>query len=295
MCESFSKIDKILALKISSYKVIPYYLLNIITIFLINLIFSWYPRLKMKFLFVECGIDEATHFAIFGSDLKFYLTVKKQYNLPDIEGTALKRYCFSNIENKIILFNFKLFNYIYVEKLTEFISLKFIINTTTDNIQKYFMDGLNEMEVEHQRQIFGECNLKIKVDSVLALILKEITDPFYIFEIFAIILWFYNEYEKYATVILVATVLSIAFAIYETRTNLLNIQKMANYSCDLGIFRINKVNLSKSKKGEKELLKCKSTNLVPGDMFELPNDDWILPCDAILINGKLFTNLNFIL
>ena len=164
------------------------------------------------------------------------------YNLPEIEGSALRRYCSSSIvETKIILFNYKLFKYVFIEKLNEFVSLKFNINTSTDNINKYLTRGLDLNEVEYQRQIFGECDLHIKVDSVLVLIIKEILDPFYIFEFFAIILWFYNEYEKYAFVIAIATVFSLTFAIYETRSNLLNIQKMAHYSCPLGIFRINKV------------------------------------------------------
>lgn len=73
------------------------------------------------------------------------------------------------------------------------------------------------------------------------LTLKEITDPFYIFQVFSVCLWYTNSYGKYATVIVVTTLISLIISIYETRMNLVNIKKMAKYSCKLNVFRQDEV------------------------------------------------------
>jgi magnesium-transporting ATPase (P-type) len=93
----------------------------------------------------------------------------------------------------------------------------------------------------HQENIFGKCDIDIVVNSVFYLILKELSDPFYIFQIFSIVLWLVEGYYNYAAVLIMTTVISITIAIKETRSNLLNIKKMAKYSCDINVFRQNEV------------------------------------------------------
>lgn len=44
------------------------------------------------------------------------------------------------------------------------------------------------------------------------------------------------------------------------------------------------------KAGEKTQIKINSTELVPGDLFEIPESDFALPCDAILCNGTVILN-----
>lgn len=138
-------------------------------------------------------------------------------------------------------FRFKLYNYIYNENEKNFKSIKFNIKTTQEKIHKIFTKGLNSEEIIYQRNIFGNCDLVVKIDSVVTLFLKEVTDPFYIFQIFSIILWFYYDYEPYAIVILVTTVISLGYSVYETRVNLVNIQQMARYTCKLNVFRQSEV------------------------------------------------------
>lgn len=67
------------------------------------------------------------------------------------------------------------------------------------------------------------------------------TDPFYIFQFFSILLWFFNQYAQYAIIIVVTTLLSLVISVYETRINLVNIQKMAKYSCKINVFRQSEV------------------------------------------------------
>lgn len=130
-----------------------------------------------------------------------------------------------------------MFNYIYNEIEENFNSVSFNIKTTQENIHKIFFKGLNISELIYQHKIFGVCDLEVNIDSVFSLFLKEVTDPFYIFQVFSVILWFSNDYAKYATIIVITTLISLIISVYETRMNLVNIKDMAKYSLKVNVFR----------------------------------------------------------
>lgn len=96
---------------------------------------------------------------------------------------------------------------------------------------------MNENEYIYQGKIFGKSDLDIKIESVFSLIIKEVTDPFYIFQVFSITLWMFNDYVQYAVIIIITTLISLILSVYETRVNLVNIQKMAKYSCKVNVYR----------------------------------------------------------
>jgi cation-transporting ATPase 13A2 len=225
-------------------------------------------------------------------DKIFYIVNLEEYHLPNIKYSHLKNFCKTNIhKSKITLFQFKLFKYLYNFQTNSFHGIKFDIKTSQENIHSHFLNGLDREEVTHQKLIFGQADLDIRIDSIWTLILKEVTDPFYIFQVFSIILWYFDEYAKYATVIVLTTLISLIVSVWETRSNLLSIQKMARYACDVEVYRKGEENSKEeSKKDIKEHFKISSRELVPGDLFELPEDGMTLPCDLILISGTVIVN-----
>ncbi len=241
-CEDFSKIKKILSLRVNCFKKFFYLLFSIFTLGIFNLIVVWFPKIKLTLFYSLCKIEHATHFAIFGMDGNFYISNAVEFTLPEVSDSHLKKFCIFNVVgSKIKLFEFKLFKYIYLSQDQTFVSLKFSIKTSLENIHKYFTVGLNDDEQSHQRTIFGECDLAFNIDSVWKLIFKEVADPFYLFQVFSICLWFWEDYWKYSTVIVVTTIISLAISVYETRVNLLNVQKMAKYSCEINVIRVDEV------------------------------------------------------
>ena len=130
-----------------------------------------------------------------------------------------------------------MFNYIYNEKEETFNSVSFNIKTTQENIHKIFTKGLTSPDLIYQKNIFGICDLEVNIDSVFTLFIKEVTDPFYIFQVFSVILWFSNDYAKYATVIVITTLISLIISVYETRMNLVSVKDMAKYSLKINVFR----------------------------------------------------------
>ena len=68
------------------------------------------------------------------------------------------------------------------------------------------------------------------------------TDPFYLFQVYSVILWYCTEYYYYASVIVVLAVLSLVLSVYGTYKNLKKIQEISRYSCPVKVYRRNENN-----------------------------------------------------
>ena len=90
------------------------------------------------------------------------------------------------------------------------------------------------------------------------------------------VLWFWDGYVYYAACILIISVTSAVASLVETRSNLRNIRKMANYTCTISVMRSG---------DENTLTLTNSANLVPGDVIEIPEGGTPMPCDLILLTG----------
>jgi len=95
------------------------------------------------------------------------------------------------------------------------------------------------------------------------LLIQSILSPFYIFQIFSVTLWFVDEYEIYATCILVTSLVSMTFELVDLRKNLKKLRTMAYYECDVQVKRINA-------QGEAGFINLPSNDLVPGDIIIVP-------------------------
>lgn len=94
------------------------------------------------------------------------------------------------------------------------------------------------------------------------------------------ILWYWDGYRSYATCILFISVFSAITSLVETMTNLRNIRKMANYSCPVMVMRGG---------DEGNLQYMESTELVPGDVIEIP-ENCNMPCDIVVLTGSCIVN-----
>ena len=287
-CEEHFKINNIIPIKKDNLKFIFFIFLNIITCFVINLIIIWFPILKLKLIYSHVPLSKATYVYISCKDGENYIISLKKIKLPKISNnsflkTEYKSNLNNNNENITILFIFKLFTYVFDYKNKCFVSFQNIIETTYNNLYNNCTKGLTKDEILHQKYLYGVCDLEIIVNSFFKLLFIEFTDPFYSFQLFSIILWYNNEYKLYATVILFTSLFSLIYGTYETRKNLLNLQRMAKYSCEVNVKRINENN-------ETKFVKINSRDLVPGDLFEVQNENFAMPCDCILLNGSVIIN-----
>ena len=286
--EEFSKINKIIPLKKNCCKFTLLIILDVITVCIINLFIAWFPQLNLYLIYDIVPLNEATFIGVYGKDNKLVIEELKKIDFPQIdyknENNIIKNFNM-NLSSylKLVFFQFRLYDYIFNFRTQQFEGLKYFIQTQQDNFQKIFTLGLTESEITFQREIFGLCDIDIKVHSVFKILLDELTDPFYLFQLYSVILWYCNEYEYYASVIVVLTIISLVVSVYDTHKNLKQLHEMSKYSCEVNVYRKNENN-------EIEITKINSQNLVPGDLYEIPEDGLAMPADTILVNGTVIIN-----
>lgn len=131
-----------------------------------------------------------------------------------------------------------------------------------------------------------------------SLLLNEVLNPFYIFQIFAFALWMWDGYRTYACCILVVSSLSVAAELVDNYRNNVQIRKMARYTCDVSVVQGLQADANSNPDSDTQtashltgafLSKIESSNLVPGDIMEVP-EQCALPCDLILLTGSAIVN-----
>lgn len=269
-CEEHSQIKSIKYIKYSYLSIFFFSLLVILTGGIILLSLSWFSFLKYIFLYQYTDYENACKVMVQDNENEYsYL------NLTYDKSSKRK------------LFECKLYKYIQIQSTNQYIPVKFNPSSSSldeENLMTYmkfnnkYSKGLSSDDVIRKRFKYGKCNLDFKINSYIKLIYIEISDPFYLFQIGSVILWFCNSYEKYAAVILVTTVFSLLYSVWETKQNLLSIQKMSKYSVEVNAFREGKV------------LKIQSHELVPGDIYIPPNEGLQVPADSIILSGNVICN-----
>jgi cation-transporting P-type ATPase 13A2 len=124
------------------------------------------------------------------------------------------------------------------------------------------------------RSKFGYCLIAVPKKTVLQILISEVLNPFYIFQVFSMIVFVWEDYTLYACCIFVLSATSIIVTIFETRRNNETIRKMARYVCP--------IELASGKQ-------IWSDELVPGDVIKVPSNV-VFPCDLILLKGSAIVN-----
>ena len=287
-CDEDNQISYILPLFSPNPKYYLFIMINICTLGIINFFLEWFPKLILYIKYEVVDLKTATHFGIFSKDGKeFEVVEKNELDLPQIdynnENSIIKKFNL-NIEpgtDKLITFEYNYFKYLYSTMKDNFEAISYHILTTQKNIVENFSKGLNTKEVLYMQKIFGECDIDIDIVSCGQIIFDELSDPYYLFLLYSLILWICLGSYIYSLIILALEAITFFLGVRETYVNLKKIQELSRYSCPVNVYRRNE-NSDIPEKTE-----INSTELVPGDVFEIPSDGLELPCDTILIKGDI--------
>ncbi|XP_029472775.1 probable cation-transporting ATPase 13A4 [Rhinatrema bivittatum] len=141
--------------------------------------------------------------------------------------------------------------------------------------------GLTTEEQSIRRFICGPNTIEVEVTPIWKLLVKEVFNPFYAFEACSLALWLSVGYIEYSTAIIIMSLVSIIFTVYDLRQESVKLHKLvkSNNSIMVTVCRQN---------GECEELE--SHRLVPGDIIIFTGKKLFLPCDAILLSGSCIIN-----
>ncbi|XP_064848343.1 polyamine-transporting ATPase 13A3-like isoform X1 [Oncorhynchus masou masou] len=155
------------------------------------------------------------------------------------------------------------------------------VRVTCSSIHTDHSSGLSKLLQDYRRLFFDVNEIAVKVPSVFKLLIKEVLNPFYIFQLFSVILWSIEQYYYYAAAIVFMSVISIATSLYTIKKQYIMLHDMvATHS----IVRVSVC------RGTRDVEEAMSTELVPGDVIVIPSNGMIMPCDAVLVHGNCIVN-----
>ncbi|XP_006873203.1 PREDICTED: probable cation-transporting ATPase 13A4 [Chrysochloris asiatica] len=148
---------------------------------------------------------------------------------------------------------------------------------TSAKIHLKFGSGLTREEQEIRRLICGPNTIDVEITPIWKLLIKEVLNAFYIFQLFSVCLWFSEDYKEYAFAIILMSVISIGLTVYDLRQQSIKLHHLVESHNSIT------VSVCGRKAGVQDLESC---FLVPGDLLILTGNKVKMPCDAILIDGS---------
>uniref|UniRef100_A0ACB8FC52 Uncharacterized protein n=1 Tax=Sphaerodactylus townsendi TaxID=933632 RepID=A0ACB8FC52_9SAUR len=88
---------------------------------------------------------------------------------------------------------------------------------TCADIHAKFGSGLPPKEQDVRKLICGPNAIDVEVTPVWKLLVKEVLNPFYVFQLFSVCLWLAEDYIEYSVAIILMSLLSIGLTVYDLR------------------------------------------------------------------------------
>ncbi|CDK29706.1 unnamed protein product [Kuraishia capsulata CBS 1993] len=286
----------------SRKKLFAYYMVCILTAGLGYLLLRWLPRYRVKMMgnpsplgksdwcIVETEFGELEIIDInrqwYNQPLSTYLS--KNFKDHDPEGkpteeAVLEPFEDPEIDSDPLIPVLISFEYRYMKLY--YSPVEDMFKVSSNWIDERWCDlesskgGLSEDFYKLRRTIFGENVINIRDKSNSQLLLDEVLHPFYVFQVFSIVLWLLDDYYYYAFCIFMISIVSIVQTLIETRQTMKRLKDISRFTCSVRVCR-------------NEFWKeVSSEDLVPGDIFEVSDPSIsLLPCDSILLSGDCIVN-----
>uniref|UniRef100_A0A3P9IIQ1 Polyamine-transporting ATPase 13A2 n=1 Tax=Oryzias latipes TaxID=8090 RepID=A0A3P9IIQ1_ORYLA len=256
---------------------------------LLLLVFRWRPRLAVLARCSSCPVASADVLLIRDScgqqHVVEVLTEEVEEGSLDLLGKLDESECRDTVQlykDEKTLLRFYVFEglrYIWLDRKGAFCRVSVLNEDWTYRDLHRLQRGLDPLEQSSRRSMFGSNLIDVPVKSYMKLLLEEVLNPFYVFQVFSISLWMIDEYYYYALCILLISIVSIGVSLYETRRQSITLRNMARLVTKVTIRRDSGVEESVS-----------SEELVPGDCLVIPQEGLLMPCDAALLVGECLVN-----
>lgn len=270
-----------LELLITGYKTVPaykglLYFSYAATLGLFYLICRWIPRLQIVLSSKTCSFDSADNLIIENNLGQLEILPILSIPFDGVLSTVFPAEADSRKITELRIFDFHHLRFIHHPTLNKFLTAKSWKpaewNTPADLVK-----GPSELEVNQRKIFIGSNVLEIDNPGLLKLLVNEALNPFYVFQIFSVILWCFELYFTFATAILIISAIGIATTLSQTRRNINRMREMCRFSCLVSIFR------------NGQWLTLDSEEIVPGDIIDVLELE-VFPCDVVLLEGDCIAN-----
>uniref|UniRef100_A0A8C5WFV6 Cation-transporting ATPase n=1 Tax=Leptobrachium leishanense TaxID=445787 RepID=A0A8C5WFV6_9ANUR len=258
---------------------------------LLPILFYWKPEWDVWCQCVPCNLENANVVLLRTTDdFKMYCKKKVCWVQPFRMGEEVEHNITADAKSlirKAIIKPGNKIRYIRVQRI------QYVWNTFERKFEKIgvledeyscsqvhskFGSGFSNEEQEIRKQICGLNTIDVEVIPIWKLLFKEVLNPFYIFQAFALSMWLAMSYIEYSIALIIITLLSMGATVYTLRMQSIKLHNLVEVHNNtmVSILRRN---------GEVE-----SSNLVPGDTIIITEKRICLSCDAVLITGGCIVN-----
>lgn len=123
--------------------------------------------------------------------------------------------------------------------------------------------------------IYGLNEIKVPVQSVMALILLEVFNPFYVFQLFTIAVWLAEPYYYYCIAVVLMSTFGVTTSVIQTKKNQSALRATVEAHDAVTVWPAMTVD---------------SRHITPGDVVVLPSNGCHMQFDAVLLNGSCIVN-----
>ncbi|KAI8425683.1 hypothetical protein MSG28_011492 [Choristoneura fumiferana] len=123
--------------------------------------------------------------------------------------------------------------------------------------------------------IYGLNEIKVPVQSVLTLVLLEVVNPFYVFQVFTIAVWLAEPYYYYCGAVVLMSTFGVATSVIQTKKNQESLRATVEAHASVQLWDSREVD---------------SRCVAPGDVITLPPHGCVMLCDCVLLAGSAIVN-----
>jgi cation-transporting ATPase 13A2 len=162
----------------------------ILTCGLLLLVFRWAPTLALRWTHRKTHRKAANKVLVCSTDGRYQVVdLCKAHVVEDCDMALPRSFYFRNLR------------YFERDHLESFKPLAFKEAQTYSALIKNARQGLSLNEVTIRRGLFGPNLAEVPVKSHLQLLLDEVLHPFYVFQVWSVVVWYLEPYILYATTI----------------------------------------------------------------------------------------------
>ncbi|XP_070262657.1 probable cation-transporting ATPase 13A5 isoform X5 [Myotis yumanensis] len=270
---------------------------SVLTCGVLLLVFYWRPQWRVWATCIPCPLQEADTVLLRTTDeFQRYIRKKVIY----LYLSTLKFPISKNPEEPLVADRHSVINHAILKPELKLRCIQVQkIRYVWDNLEKRFQKvglledshscydihhmfglGLTHEEREVRRLVCGPNAIEVEIQPIWKLLIKQVLNPFYVFQAFTLTLWMSQGYIEYSVAIIILSVISIVLTVYDLRQQSVKLHNLVEDHNKV------QVTITVKGKGEQEL---ESRLLVPGDALILPGK-CSLPCDALLIDGSCVVN-----
>ncbi|XP_035227276.1 probable cation-transporting ATPase 13A3, partial [Stegodyphus dumicola] len=221
---------------------------------------QWYRRVYLRCTHEKCSIEKASKILLVDS--------YNQYHVETVSRSS---------DNPSIFFYNKKMKYVWDPKQYNFVKVG---GLEIQNCSEFyaFKNGLSSKEATSLLRYHGKNSIDIDVKPVVTLVLREVRNPFYLYQTFIVILWYLQFYYQFATCVVILSILSVSTTVWETRKQTKALRNAMRLQDIVSVVR------------DGNELQISSEDLVPGDVIIIPKSHFTMVCDAVLLTGTCVMN-----